>query len=147
MTKSRTKDNICPHCLSKLIDDEGIMSCTGNKLMMWQSEFKRYESMNAAEKKKYLISFSDSEKFVDLYDKWSLSDADGNRPNFTCGYSNQIFSPIPETRVMIPDPLQIKRLERVLRRPLTNEELFGDKDVLINGTVVDIAMMEFPDDF
>lgn len=147
MTKTRNKDNVCPHCLSKLIDDDGIMACKGDKLQVWTKDFKRYKNMDAAEKKKFLISFSDSERFVELYEKWSFVDEHGNRPNFTCGYTNQIFNPVPETRITLPDPMQVGQIERKLKRELTEEELIGHKPIFINGKLVKLNMMVFPDDF
>lgn len=147
MTKSRIKDNVCPHCLSRLIDDDGIMVCNGDKLKVWEKDFKRYEAMNAVEKKEYLIAFSDSERFLDLYNKWAFVDDEGNRPYFGCGYTNQIFSSVPETRIMLPDPMQVGRLEKQLKRNLTEEELQGQQPIVINDKIVKLNMLVFPDDF
>ena len=147
MAKSGIKDNICPNCLSRLLDDEGIMVCNGDRLKTWEQDFKRYEIMNEAEKQTHLITFSDSEKFLDLYYKWLSVDDSGNRPNFTCGYTNQIFSPTPETRVKIPDPLQVKRLEKKLKRILTASELTGESQIVVGDSLVKLDMLVFPDDF
>ena len=114
---------------------------------MWESEFQRYKNMDSIEKKEFLISIADTEQFVDLYSKWSHIDSDGNRPNFTCGYTNQIFSAVPDNRISLPDPLQIKGIERSLKRSLTPEELSGEADIVINGKVIQLKAVVFPDDF
>lgn len=147
MTKNRIKDNVCPNCLSRIVDENGIMMCTGNRLKMWETEFKRYDKMVTTEKKEFLISFSDSEKFIDFHKKWALVDENGNRPNFCCGYTNQIFSPIPDNRIVMSDPLQVKNVERQLKRSLTVEEINGNRDIVINGKVITLDRMFFPDDF
>lgn len=147
MIKTRIKDNVCPHCLSILVDDEGTMICTGSRLEVWVGDFKRYEQMNTDEKREFLISFSNSEKFVDLYEKWVAVDDDGNRPNFVCEYTNKIFSPLPDNRLVIPDPLQIRSIERQIKRSLTQEEINGDTDIKVHGKLVKLKRMIFPDDF
>ena len=147
MTKSRIKDNTCPHCLSKLIDEEGRMVCTGSRLQIWEGDFKKYKTMDIDEKRKFLISYSDSEKFIDLYDKWAFVNADGLRPNFTCDYTNQIFAPLPDNRLIVPDPLQVKGIERKLKRTLTASEINGDTEIVVNGKLVELKRMIFPDDF
>jgi len=145
--KSRTKDNVCPHCMSKLLDNNGVMECTGSRLTVWVEDFKRYEKMKSNEKQKFLISFSDSERFTELFSRWSHVDSTGNRPNFTCGYTSQIFSSLPDNRVLMPDPMQVKRLETSLNRKLTEEEITGNTPVEIDGIEVALDMMVFPDDF
>jgi len=145
--KSRTKDNTCPHCMSKLLDNSGIMSCTGSRLTVWVGDFKRYEKMNNTEKQKFLISFSDSERFTELFTRWSHIDPDGNRSNFSCGYTSKIFSSLPDNRVLMPDPMQVKRLEKALNRKLTEEEMTGNLPVDLDGIEVGLEMMVFPDDF
>ena len=147
MSKSKFKDNICPLCLSKLIDEEGSMVCSGSKLELWVNDFKQYEKMNKGEKKKFLISFSDSERFIELYNKWNYLDENGHRTNFSCGYTNQIFNPLPENRMYLPDPLQVKKLEQKLNRELTEEEVYGERVIDVDGKQVTIKQMVFPDDF
>ena len=65
---------------------------------------------------------------MDLYNRWQnaqeLADYE-----FECGYSNKIFTPNSRHRVTIPDPVQVKRIERHLGRKLTEEELHNESDL------------------
>ena len=140
-------DNKCPNCLSKLISKDGNLVCTGDRLKVWETDFKRYGDMNSSERREFLISFSDSERFVELHKKWAFVDEEGNRPNYDCGYTSKIFNPVPDNRIMLPDPLQVKKYERLLKRPLTEEELLGEDPIIIEGKTVTIKKMVFPDDF
>lgn len=147
MTRHRIKDNICPYCLSKLLNEDGRMVCTGNKLKIWEKQFIEYAKMPIEERNEFMTNFAESEKFEELYNKWSHVDRNGDRPNFTCGYTDKVFSSLPDNRILIPDPLQVRRCERALKRPLTEEELAGEVDLIINGTAVELEFMTFPDDF
>ena len=147
MTERKIKANVCPTCLSKLINDDGVMICSGDLLKLWETHFESYKNMKPEQQKNYIVNISESEKFFDLYGKWDYVDSNGNRSNFTCGYTSRIFNPTPETRMYIPDPLQVKRIEQKLNRSLTEEELSGDKKVVVEGKKITIETMIFPDDF
>lgn len=120
----------CPYCLSLLKSNEvKVLECTGDKLRIWEVEFLKFNKLNQEQRNKYLIGISNRDMFIDLYEKWSVIDEKGQRPNFTCGYSNRIFNPISRYRLSIPDPLLIKAIERSLGRELTEEEKFNEKEL------------------
>lgn len=141
MPKNKNKDNICPHCLSKLLDEDGSLVCSGDKLKFWIKEFVMYEKLSYQDKWKYLDTLEDKGRFLDLLDKWNKDEV------LSCEYTNKMFSTIPETKIILPDLLQVKQLERVLKRPLTEEELLGHTTLIVNGEVISIKKLTFPDDF
>lgn len=118
----RTVVSNCPCCGSKLhLNDAQVWECTSDKLKYWESEFNKYAALNDAEKVQYLQNISSDSQFFDLYDKWKAEPQ-----NFNCGYSNNIFLPIANTRTIIPDPIFVKKLEEKLKRALTEEELMNE---------------------
>lgn len=120
----RSVTTTCPCCGSKLqLNQDELWYCTRDKLKFWESEFDKYTAMNDAEKVQYLSNISSDSQFFELFDKWKYSKETGNSEEFNCGYSNNIFLPIANTRTIIPDPLVVKLLEQKLDRPLTEEEL------------------------
>lgn len=126
----KKEPTICPYCLSLLRTNEvKVLECTGDKLRIWEVEFLKFNKLSQDQKNKYLIGIINRDMFIDLYEKWSQVDEKGQRPNFTCGYSNRIFNPISRYRLSLPDPLLIKAIERSLGRELTEEEKFNEKEL------------------
>lgn len=120
----RTTSTICPCCGSKLqLNQDELWYCTSDKLKFWESEFDKYTVMNNTEKVKYLSNISSDSQFFELYDKWKFAKETDNPAEFNCGYTNNIFLPIANTRTVIPDPLVVKSIEQKLNRSLTEEEL------------------------
>ena len=120
----RTTSTICPCCGSKLeLNQDELWYCTRDKLKFWESEFDKYAALNDAEKVTYLSNISSDSQFFELYDKWKFSKEVDRPEEFDCGYSNNIFLPIANTRTVIPDPMVVKLVEQKLNRPLTEEEL------------------------
>lgn len=120
----RSSTTNCPCCGSKLgLNDQQLWYCTSDKLKYWESEFDKYASLNDADKVIYLQNITSDSQFFDLFDKWKYSKEVDKPDEFHCGYTNNIFLPIANTRTIIPDPLVVKRLEEKLKRPLTEEEL------------------------
>ena len=116
--------NICPNCLSTLkISKTGGYECTGNKLAWWINTFKMYQVMTLGERETYLDIMSDKDAFLELYIKWAFIDSNGVRSNFGCDYSHTAYSPVNRLRMKIKDPAAVRSKERILGRPLTNDEL------------------------
>lgn len=133
-THARRTNPICTNCLSSLVvSGEGKYECSGDRLKIWEKEFLAYTKMSDKEKIRYLMAFSHPDLFEELFEKWSYKEGDGHRPNFECGYSNKIYSLINPLRVMMPDPILVKKIEKSLGRKLTEEELYGEKDIFREG--------------
>lgn len=76
---------VCPACLSPLItNSKGYQICSGERLKIWEKEFKKYKMFSKSEKEKFLKLFDDSEKFLEMFNKWDYVDESGNRVNFVC---------------------------------------------------------------
>lgn len=120
----RIVSTTCPCCGSKLeLNKDELWYCAGDKLKFWESEFTKYQELNEADKVIYLQNISSDSQFFELYDKWKFSKDVDKLEEFNCGYSNNIFLPIANTRTIIPDPMVVKTLEIRLKRSLTEEEL------------------------
>lgn len=153
----RRGNPICTNCLSTLlVGEEGKYECSGDRLKIWEREFLNYLKMNDKEKIRYLMAFSHPDLFEELFDRWNYKDNDGHRPNFECGYSNKIYSLVNPLRVMMPDPILCKKIEKSLGRALTEEEKYGEKDIFRAGNSyfedfkkgrvrVKITLVFFPD--
>lgn len=131
-------NTICPNCASTLaLNDDNNWFCTGDKLKIWESEFKNYYDMENAEKAEYLHKISENSRFLELYDFWVYSYEKGSPEEFSCGYTNDLFPIISTIQTNIPDPLVTKRIERKLGRKLTQEELCGEVELFQhNGQIL-----------
>lgn len=117
---------ICPECNSTIkVNTYGVWECTGDQLEYWHQQFCRFRAMSENKQKEFIETISDLGKFMDLYSRWQNSQELDNY-EFDCGYSNKIFSPSSRHRVTIPDPIQVKHIERRLGRKLTEEELHNE---------------------
>lgn len=124
----------CPNCMSKLKSNEfNILECTGDRLLFWHNEFLLYMKLDKEKQNKYLLCLSNINLFLDLFDKWNYLDDNGIRVNFQCEYSNKIMNPVTRFRTTLPDPILVKRIERSLGRPLTEEEKHGEKEIWKEG--------------
>lgn len=115
----------CPECGSKLVvESSGVIVCSQDKLKDIYQKCLEYEK--ASEKEKVEILKSDKTgNFIELYDRWKHKDAQGNRSSFTCLYSNRLHSPVPSYSWFVYEVFQVRRLERSLKRRLTENELDG----------------------
>lgn len=120
---------ICPECGSKLlINNVGAWECSGNMLKIWETTFNKYHAADDEKKVKILATISDVGKFEELYWRWAASiEEDG--PEFNCGYTNRLYPPIASNKSRLPDPIFVKRIERQIGRPLTEEELIGEESI------------------
>lgn len=131
--------HLCPGCLSSLrFNSDGSYDCTGDRFDYWRSEFKKYDEMNQQQKLKYAEEFQDFDKFVDLYSR---------KEDLTCEHSGKIWKLGFAQKCEIPDPIQVKWLERQLNRKLTEEELHGEEPVFLNNKAVVVEKLQFPEDF
>jgi hypothetical protein len=115
----------CPECGSKLIVElSGVIVCSQDRLKDVYNKCLQYE--NGDEKTKIQILKEDkSGTFMELYDRWKHKDAQGNRAAFSCLYSNRLHSPVPSYNWYVYEVWQIDRLEKAVRRKLTQAELDG----------------------
>ena len=155
---SRSNTLICANCLSKLtLDINGNQQCSGNQLKIWEIEFQKLSSLDNAGKAAYLKNISYDSMFLELYDKWAYSIATNAPAEFNCGYTNKIFIPMPNCQTTIPDPIQMTIIEKNIGRKLTEEEVFGEKELYYTqGIVTDsftntskklkIRLIRFPED-
>jgi hypothetical protein len=119
--------DLCPECGSSLtVEKGGGISCSQDKLNAWYKQFLDYEKANDKEKRAILndLNKEKANQFEILYERWKYKDK-GNRPNFICSYNNRLHSPVPSYKYFIKDVLQIKHLEKILRRPLSEGESNG----------------------
>lgn len=139
----------CPSCGSRLIvENSGVISCSQKKLSEWYKKCLEYDKANKHEQIQLL---ADNSQLLEMYDRWKQKDASGNRPYFMCDYSNKLFSPLPNYSFLMPDPIQVKRLERRLKRRLFEAELNGTVKVIFkdrSGKVYEerIELYRFPFD-
>jgi hypothetical protein len=135
----------------------GALECTKDKLWEWEKKFLEYNKMNDAQKAKFILTYEDSSAFFELYEKWSVVEEAGKRPLFDCGYTNRLFNPISKFRTTLPDPILVKRIEKSLGTPLTEQEKLGEVEIWKDGKAyfrdfkkgrvrVRIPMIIFPTD-
>ncbi len=157
INNTRSNFIFCPNCLSKLtLDDSGLQKCSGNRLIIWEKEFYQYDLLPKEKQWEYLKNISFDSMFMELYDRWAYSK---KYPDdiFGCGFTNKIFLPIASCSVIIPDTSQVKRIEKKLGRKLTEEEIFGEKELFSHrggifeeyrdgAKTVKITLLRFPED-
>lgn len=115
----------CPICLSTLLLIDNDYVCSGDQLVYWKKEFKRFAQMNKKEQQDYIEDLSDKDKFFDMYSQGD---------DLNCEFSTKIINILPSSSEKIADPIIVSRLEKSLRRPLTDEELEN------------VPKINFPDD-
>ena len=145
-SKSGSRNNyrktqfLCPECMSKLTTNSDYSKvCSGDKLKYWAKEFKKYKKLNDDDKQQYLESVSMKGKFLDLYDRWCKVGS------ISCDYSNRIYSLVSDNVTTIPDPLQIKYLEKQLKTVIDVSKLDEDSSFkLPDGQVVKVEWVKLP---
>jgi len=63
-----------------------------------------------------------------------------------CDFNDRYAYSIPDERITIPDPIVVKKLERLLQRQLTEEELEEGYRLVIDDGYITIPRVVFPDD-
>lgn len=156
---NNTRSNFinCPNCLSKMVVNEsGLQKCSGDKLDSWDKEFTKFDSLSDDKKLEYIKNITEESMFFELYDRWKYCKTD-TEDTFSCGYTNKIFLAVPNCSVIIPDPTQMIRIERKLGRKLTEEEIFGEKELFVSkggvfeeyrkgAKTLKIILLRFPED-
>lgn len=155
---ARSNTLICANCLSKLtLDSAGNQQCSGDHLKIWEVEFNKFSLLNETDKTEYLKNISYDSRFLELYDKWVYSVSVNKPEEFNCGYTNKIFLPMPNCQTIIPDPIQMSIIERNVGRKLTEEEIYGEKELYYTQGVITedftntskklkIRLIRFPED-
>lgn len=134
----RGVSNLCPNCFSTLVLDEvGSFSCSGDRLTAWKNDIDKYKAMNDDEQKAYLQTLDSPSKFVDLVGSFDTLD---------CGYNVRLNNITPGYSCRIADPMAVARLERILKRPLTEEEQEEGHEFILDGKAYFLPMVNFPDD-
>ena len=124
----------CPYCKSKLIlNDLGAWECTGEKLKIWENDFYKYKRAKEKGKEEILARFSNTSRFLELYDRWAYDIIEKGEPTYDCGYTNEIYPLMAECQEKIPDPLVVKKIEQKLGRKMTERELLGEQDLYWYG--------------
>jgi hypothetical protein len=158
VNNGRSNTLTCPNCLSKLtLDSNKNQQCSGSQLKIWEVEFIKFQNLTEDKKTEYLKHVSYDSMFLELYDKWAYSVLHNKPEEYNCGYTNKIFLPIPSCQVTIPDPIQLTIVEKSIGRSLTEEEIFGEKELYYTQGVVTeeftatskklkIRLIRFPED-
>lgn len=134
----RNVSNLCPNCFSTLnIDDSGGFACSGDRIASWRKEIEAYREMPEQAQQTYLATLSNPSKFVELVGSFDTLD---------CGLSNQLSNVTSTNNTRIPDPMAVGKLERILKRSLTAEELEEDYEFEFEGKRYTIPFVNFPDD-
>lgn len=125
---ARPLSSSCPVCLSVLkLNDIKVWECTGNRLVFWEKEFSKYNTLTDEKKLEYLNKVSNTSRFYELLDRWNYCQETSEL--FDCGYTNEILPPMGIMQIRIPDPVFVKGIEKKLGRGLTEEELLGESEL------------------
>jgi len=133
--------NLCPNCFSTLVKNEdGDIECSGDKLKFWKDEVALYKKMNVEQQKIYLESLENANEFLRLAAAVETAEA------LDCGYSANLVSIIPNYSTRIPDPMAVNKLERKLKRLLTEEELEEGYTFKLDNEIYMLPFINFPED-
>lgn len=134
----RNVSNLCPNCFSTLsLNEAGGFDCSGDRIASWKDEITKYRGMSEDDKKEYLATLANPSKFMDLVGSFDTLD---------CGYNAKINNVTADYNTRIPDPMAVARLERVLQRTLTAEEMEEGHEFVLEGKSYTLPMINFPDD-
>lgn len=151
-TNARSNNRTCPNCLSSLrINRDGSWECSGNRLKFWEEQFIKYQSTPKDEREVFLKNFSNVDKFKEMNDEYRKT------KEISCGYNSKLFYPDNNYSTQIPDPMVVGKIEKGLKRLLTEEELVGKKVLYsLNGqyltefkegaSIVEIPLLAFPEE-
>ncbi len=105
--------NLCPFCLSVLMMTDKGEVCTENNIKDTIKDIKKFLQFDDLKKQAYLNKLSDKEDFL-----WKVSQVD----NLKCEFNDYITYTINAAK-RIADPMSVNRLEKKLKRTLTEYEL------------------------
>lgn len=114
MNYARSNGNICSNCGSKLIFENNTIKCSMDQYDFWREQIKYFNTMSESEQNLYLDSIQDKHRstFTDLVK---------NIDTYDCGFSLNIIS-VSSNSLRVPDPFQVRKAERLLKRELTESE-------------------------
>lgn len=134
----RNVNNLCPNCFSTLIsEDTGNFYCSGDRIASWQKEIEDYKNMSEEEQQAYLKTLSNPSKFLELIVSFDTLD---------CGTSTQLSNISTHNNIRIPDPMAVGKIEKLLKRSLTEEELEEGYEFKINTKAYTLPFISFPED-
>jgi hypothetical protein len=117
--------------------ETGALSCSGDRLKAWKDEIMKFNTLSIEEQREYLSSLDNPDRFLEL----AL-----NINSIDCGFSSKLNHVLPDHNTRIPDPMQVGRLERMLKRQLTEEELTEGYIFLVDGSITKLTFINFPED-
>lgn len=134
----RNVSNLCPNCFSTLtLNEQGGFDCSGDRIASWKDEVNKYRGMSEDDKKEYLAALANPSKFIELVGSFDTLD---------CGYNAKINHVTADYNTRIPDPLSVIKMERILKRKLTESELEEGYEFNIEEKYYTLSFINFPDD-
>lgn len=129
--KSKTKLRYkCPECGSVMHRDivEGVLLefCSNDLLPQYASVFEKFMELGESERALEILTWTEQQH--NLFGAWYLSTVSPKDP-FACTYTvdpKTHVIPIGSAKMLIPDPVQVAISEKILKRPLTEEERYGE---------------------
>jgi hypothetical protein len=128
---------ICSSCGSKLIKTNNTLTCSMDKITFWRQEIELYKQMNTTEQKLYLDSIQDKTKFLTLVQ---------NIDTYDCGFSLNLSNITSSNSLRVPDSIAVKRLERLLKRELTELEREEGFVFKLKDELYQLPFLNFPDE-
>lgn len=134
MSKKSTRSKMkvrskCPECGSvvhrQIIDGVSVEFCSNDILPEYSQYFAWFGKQQVPLQHELMAGWDDLKH--NLYGQWYISTQDINSP-FECTYRVDPGARLPspsKCTITIPDPVQVKIAERILRRPLTDKERCG----------------------
>ena len=129
--KSKTKLRFkCPDCGSvmqrDIVENCVLEFCSNEQLPNHAKYFQEFIELDDPDKAVEMVNWTDQRH--ELFSNWWLSTQSPKDP-FVCTYKVDPRThtiPIGSAKILIPDPVQVAISERILRRPLTESERYGE---------------------
>ena len=134
----RNVSHLCPNCFSTLSQSQqGEMICTGDRLDKWREEYQRVSQLPSLQMKEFLDQLEDVSRFLEL---------GSSKFGESCGVSSKLNYVAAINSIRIPDPIAVTKLERTLKRSLTEEELNEEFVFQLDGNSYQLPFIQFPED-
>lgn len=133
----KSSSNLCPNCLSEMTLENSKYVCSGNRYAIWKTEIEKYKSLSEDDQLTYLSNIANPSKFLEMVD---------NVASFECLTTNRLNSTIPSQSLRMPDPLAQNKIEKLLKRKLTDQELEEGFVFSVNGKDYTLPFINFPED-
>lgn len=131
--------------------EDGIIRCSQDALPEYAKLFNSWQPLGDQGIENELRK--QSQKIYDMYKRWTYVNTSGDRTQYCCTYNPSVeFNPMTQSEVILPDPVQQKIAEHLLKRELTEDEYYGIVKVpLINENgeryYGQIQQLVFPRDY